>query len=535
MIRLFYPFLLISLLLNWGCEPAGDADAEQANKSKPLTTNFAYEEYTIGQLREGFNNGDFTVESVIQSYLNRIEAVDDSGPTLNAVIEINPDALEIARKLDEELQNGNSRGPMHGIPVLLKDNIDTHDKMHTTAGSRVLKDSRPDRDSFLALKLREAGAVLLGKANLSEWANYRGSPSSSGWSGMGGQTRNPYILNRNPCGSSSGPGAAVSANLCMVAIGTETNGSIVCPSNANGVVGIKPTVGLLSRSGIVPISFTQDTPGPMARTVTDAAVCLGAMTGVDPRDSKTAASEGKYHADYTRFLNKNGLEGKRIGWYKPGYGRYYKVDTVLNRAIEGLKSQGAAIIEIEEITKGSAGRYSSTVLSYEFKDGINNYLASLGEDAPVKSLAAIIEFNKQDSVELKYFDQSRMEAAQARGDLSEKEYRNALETMHRMTREEGIDRVMEENNLDAIVAVTGSPAWKTDWVNGDSFHLGSSTPAAVAGYPSITVPMGKIQGLPLNLSFFGKAWSEPKLLEIAYAYEQATQHRFAPRFLEGQP
>ncbi len=340
-------FLLFFVFFSNACN-------EKKSEQKP-ETDFYLEEIDISQLQEGYKNGDYTIKEVVSTYLDRIEEIDKNGPKLNSIIEINPDALQIAETLDKELQEGKSRGPMHGIPVVLKDNIDTHDQMATTAGSRALVGSHPLEDSWVAAKLREAGAVILGKANLSEWANFRGELSSSGWSGVGGQSKNPYDISRNPCGSSSGPGIAVSANLCMLGIGTETNGSIVCPSSSNGIVGIKPTVGLISRSGIIPISFTQDTPGPMARTVRDAAICLGIMTGQDPTDSKTFASEGKAYTDYTLFLKKDGLKGKRIGLYTRPLGRHYKVDTLMNRAVAYMKSQGVEIIEIDQIGNSSAG------------------------------------------------------------------------------------------------------------------------------------------------------------------------------------
>ena len=505
---------------------------EQQKKAVDLMQEFQFQEFTIEQLQEGYKNGDFTVQDVVKSYIDRINRIDRNGPKLNSVIQINPDALEIAAQMDKEIKEGKVRGSMHGIPVLLKDNIDTHDKMETTAGSRALLGSHPLKDSYIAKKLRESGAIILGKANLSEWANFRGNLSTSGWSGVGGQTKNPYILDRNPCGSSSGSGVAVSANLCMVAIGTETNGSIVCPSTANGIVGIKPTVGLLSRSGIIPISFTQDTPGPMARTVKDAATCLGAMVGIDADDSKTLASEGKAYNDYTQFLKEEGLKGKRIGLYMKPFGTHYKVDELMHKAVDFLKSQGAEIIEIEKITDVNVEGPSFEVMLYEYKDGLNNYFASLGENAPIKNVDDLIAFNEEDSIELQYFDQALVKMANEKGDISSPEYKEALEKMLKGIREEGIDKVMNENKLDAIIAPTGSPAWKTDWVNGDSYILGSSSPAAISGYPNITVPMGFIEDLPVGISFFGRAWSEPILLEIAYAYEQGTKHRKAPEFKE---
>lgn len=502
---------------------------------KKNASSFPFEEYTITRLQQGYDNGEFTITDVVQAYLDRIKAIDDSGPTLNAVILTNPDALAIAAQLDAELKEGKKRGPMHGVPVLLKDNIDTHDQMATTAGSRALAGSHPLQDSYIALKLREAGAVIIGKTNLSEWANFRGNLSSSGWSGVGGQTKNPYVLDRNPCGSSSGSGVAVSANLTMIAIGTETNGSIVCPSTANGIVGIKPTVGLLSRSGIVPISFTQDTPGPMARTVTDAAIALGVMTGIDPADGKTAASEGKALTDYTPFLKEDGLKGKRLGWFTSGRGTHFKVDTLMQHAVNYLRSQGAEVIEIENLYDKEVGSLSFQVLLWEFRDGLNKYFASLGENAPVKSVEELIEFNNSDSIEMLYYDQELVLEAQKKGDVTSPEFQEILAKMNRLVREEGIDRVMKEHNLDAFIAPTGSPAWKTDLVNGDSYTVSSSSPAAIAGYPNITVPMGFVEGLPVGISFFGKAWSEPQLIEIAYSYEQGTKYRTAPQFLPSLP
>lgn len=518
-------FYTLSVLV--ACQPA-------IEEQDPIeqTYDFQFEEFTIDQIQAGYSNGDFTIQQVTKTYLDRIEAIDKNGPMLNAVIEVNPDALEIAAQLDQELQDGQSRGPLHGIPVMLKDNIDTYDKMQTTAGSRALIGSHPLQDSWVAKKLREAGAVILGKTNLSEWANFRANLSSSGWSGHGGQTKNPYKLDRNPCGSSSGSGVAVSANLCMLAIGTETNGSIVCPSTSNGIVGIKPTVGLASRSGIIPISFTQDTPGPMARSIRDAALCLGALVGIDSSDSKTLLSDGKVFQDYTQFLKDDGLKGKRIGLYKGPFGRHHHVDALTEQAVTYLKSQGAEIIEIEEIAGSEAGRWSFQVMLYEFKDGLNKYFASLGDQAPIKNLAELIAFNEADSIELQNFDQELLEEAQAKGSLDEEEYKEALNNMLMASRQEGIDRVMDEHELHAIIAPTGSPAWKTDEVNGDNFLLSSSSPAARSGYPNITVPMGSIDGLPVGLSFFGRAWSEPILLEIAFSYEQGTLHRMVPHFLD---
>jgi amidase len=501
-----------------------------SNKVEKTADNNWIEELTIEQLQQGYINGKYTVKDIVKVYLNRISEIDKNGPHLNSVIVINPDALEIAEELDKDNAAGKPRGPMFGVPVILKDNIDTHDKMPTTAGATALRNSFPANDSYVAMKLRKAGAIIIAKSNLSEWANFRAKMSSSGWSGTGGQTRNPYVLDRNPCGSSSGSGVAVSANLCLVAIGTETNGSIVCPSNNNGIVGIKPTVGLISRSGIVPISYTQDTPGPMGRTVQDAALTLGALTGVDSSDSKTFASQGKYYTDYTKFLKKDGLQGKRIGLLKKAMGFSDKVDTLMNKTVAYLKANGAEVIDIEFPKVPNYEDASYQVLLYEFKDGLNKYFTGLGSNSPVKNIKELIEFNKSDSIELRYFDQGILEQAEQKGDLNSAEYKKALATMTKATREEGIDKVMNTYKLDAIIAPTGSPAWKTDLVLGDHFVGGSSSLAAISGYPAITVPMGFIDDLPVGVTFFGKAWNEPILLEIAYSYEQGTKHRKAPKY-----
>ncbi|TQO36785.1 amidase [Arenibacter algicola] len=521
----FKNVFFILLLLQLSCQVSSE------KKQKTETDNFRFMELGIAELQQGFKDGTYTIKEVVEAYLKRIEEIDRSGPTLNSIIQINPDAIKNAEQLDLEMAQGNIRGPLHGIPILLKDNIDTHDKMATTSGSRALLNSYPLRDSHVAKQLKEGGAIIIGKANLSEWANFRGELSSSGWSGVGGQTKNPYILDRNPCGSSSGSAVAVAANLSMLAIGTETNGSIVCPSNNNGIVGIKPTVGLVSRSGVIPISYTQDTPGPMARTVLDAAICLGVLTGIDPADEKTLASKGKFYKDYTQFLREDGLKGKRIGFYQTPLGKNYKVDTLMSKAVAFMKLQGAEIIDINEISSADVGGYSFQVMLYEYKDGLNKYFRSLGPNAAIKSLEELIAFNRNDSIELKFYNQKYLEMAQEKGDLNDEAYQEALANMLKGSREEGIDRIMNLHHLDAIIAPTGSPAWKTDLINGDSFQLGSSSPAARAGYPNITVPMGFVDELPVGISFFGSAWSEPVLLEIAYAYEQGTKHRKAPKFL----
>jgi len=498
-----------------------------------ISDSFRFLEMDITQIRQGYTDGTFTISEVVQAYLDRIDEIDKNGPALHSIIRVNPDAMLIATELDKQLKDSKKvYGPLFGIPVVIKDNIDTHDKMPCTAGSRALMNSFPLKDSYVVRRLRAAGAVIIAKTNLSEWANFRGQLSTSGWSGLGGQTKNPYVLSRNPCGSSSGSAVAVSANLAVVAIGTETDGSIVCPSQANGVAGIKPTVGLISRGGIIPISFTQDTPGPMGRTVRDVAICLGALTGIDSADIKTVAGAGHSYTDYTPFLKKDGIRGKRIGLFKAPYGINYKVDSLMNRAVAYLKSWGAVIIEIPEITNSRVDKYENEIMLYEYKEGLNNYFRSLGPTASIKSIDDLIAFNKADTIELQYFNQHYLDQASVKGDLNTKEYKQALDSLQKGSREEGIDKVMDRNKLDAIMAPTGSPAWKTDLTNGDSFQIGTSSPAAQAGYPDITVPMGWIDELPVGISFFGRAWSEPVLLEIAYGYEQGTKYRRAPGFLK---
>jgi amidase len=493
---------------------------------------FELDETTIADLQAGMASGKYTARSIAEKYLGRIEEIDKRGPALASVIEVNPDALAIADGLDKERAQKHVRGPMHGIPVLIKDNIDTADRMQTTAGSLALLGSKPVRDSFVAQRLREAGAVILGKTNLSEWANIRSSHSSSGWSGRGGQTKNPYALDRNPCGSSSGSGAATAANLCAVAVGTETDGSVVCPASANGLVGIKPTVGLVSRAGIIPISHSQDTAGPMARTVRDAAILLGAMEGVDARDSVTAASVGKAAADYTKFLDPNGLKGARIGVARKYFGFSDPVDALINEVVAEIKGAGAEVVDPADLpSHGKFGESEFMVLLYELKADLNAYLAAR-PGAP-GSLKEIIDFNNSNkSKEMPYFDQDIFIKAEAKGPLTSKEYTDALEKDLKLSRTEGIDAVMDQFKLDAIMAPTAGPAWFTDWVNGDCSNGGSSNAAAVAGYPDITVPAGFIFGLPVGVSFFGRAWSEGTLLKIAYGFEQLTKVRKGPEFLE---
>jgi amidase len=494
---------------------------------------FELDEITIPQLQDSMKSGRFTARSLVDQYTARIQAVDKNGPGLNAVIEMNPDAASIADALDRERKAKGPRGPLHGIPVLIKDNIDTADRMMTTAGSLALVGSKPPKDSFVAQKLRAAGAVILGKTNLSEWANIRSNHSTSGWSGRGGLTRNPYALDRNPCGSSSGTGAGISANLAAAGIGTETDGSIVCPSSANGLAGIKPTVGLLSRSGIIPISHTQDTPGPMCRTVRDAAILLDALTGVDPEDSATAASAGKSQTDYARYCDPNGLKGARIGVGRKFFGFSEAVDKLMEQALEVMKNEGAILVDPADLaTRGKFGDSESTVFEYELKADLNAYLARLGLSAPVKTLEDIIEFNEKNRhKEMPYFGQDFFIKSEQKGPLTEKEYVDAVAKCRQLARDEGIDALMDKNNLDAIVGPTGGPAWLTDLINGDHFGGGSSSAAAVAGYPNINVVAGCIFGLPVGISFFGRAWSEPTLIKIAYAFEQATKARKAPQFL----
>lgn len=497
----------------------------------PEIKPFELDEITIADLQSGMASGKFSARSITEKYLARIEEIDRHGPAINSVIEINPDSLATADALDKERKDQHVRGPMHGIPVLIKDNIDTADRMQTTAGSLALLGSKPVRDSFVAQKLREAGAVILGKTNLSEWANIRSSHSSSGWSARGGQTLNPYVLDRNPCGSSSGSGAATAANLCAVAVGSETDGSVVCPASANGLVGIKPTLGLISRSGIIPIAHSQDTAGPMARTVRDAAILLGALAGADPRDSATAASEGKSSTDYTKFLDPHGLRGARIGVARKYFGGNDAQDQLMNNLIEAMKRQGAEIIDPADLpTHGKFDKTELVVLLYELKADLNAYLAAR-PGAPA-SLKDIIDFNESNrDKEMPYFGQDLFIKAEAKGSLSEKEYTDALEANHGLSRQEGIDAVMDQFHLDAIMAPTAGPAWLTDLVDGDHDLGGSSNAAAVAGYPDIAVPAGFVSGLPVGISFFGRAWSEPVLLKIAYSFEQTIQSRRPPRFL----
>ncbi len=533
--------------------------APASSLAGPVPT-FEFDEVTLSDLQAGMASGKFTARSITEKYLARIGAIDKHGPALGCVIELNPDALAIADSLDSERKAKGPRGPLHGIPVLIKDNIATRDRMQTTAGSLALVGSVPPHDAYVARMLRDAGAVILGKTNLSEWANIRSSHSTSGWSGRGGLTRNPYALDRNPSGSSSGSGAAVAANLCAVAIGTETDGSIVSPASVNGIVGIKPTLGLVSRAGIIPIAHSQDTAGPMARTVTDAAILLGALVGVDPDDPATQTSHRTYvhpmqgspvlgempplrisgtgrdirlRPDYTIFLDPKGLAGARLGVVRKLFGFHEAVDKLIDGAIGVLKRQGATVVDPADInTLDQVGAVEDVVLQYELKADLNAYLAQLGDAAPVHTLQDIIEFNDQHpQQEMPFFGQDMFIKAQARGSLYAKEYLDALDKSKSLTRAQGIDAVMDQYKLDALVAPTGAPAWLTDLIDGDHDLGGSSTPAAVAGYPHITVPAGFIGGLPVGISFFGRAWSEPTLIKLAFAFEQATRERRPPRFL----
>jgi amidase len=517
-----------------GCAPGGgspstDRDADAWWVDQP----FELEEATLAGLADDMAAGRRTAVEITRLYLDRIAALDRDGPRLRSIIEVNPDALDIAERLDRERAAGTTRGPLHGVPIVVKDNIDTADRMTTTAGSYALEGNIPAQDSHVAAKLRAAGAIILAKANLSEWANFRSSRSSSGWSGRGGQCGNAYAVDRNPCGSSAGSGAATSANFCAGAIGTETNGSIVCPSSVNGVVGIKPTVGLVSRSGIVPIAHTQDTAGPMARTVADAAAILTALVGPDPRDPMSEPATRFEGTDYTSFLDPEGLRGARVGVERSYFGRDPNVDDLMESAISAMAAAGATIVDPANLaTRRRIGAPSSLVLQYEFKADLAAYLSALGPEISVRTLADVIAFNDANrDREMPYFGQERMLQSEARGPLTSTEYIQARESARRLSRDEGIDALMEEHRLDAIVSPTTRAAWKTDLVNGGLSSLGSSSPAAVAGYPSVTVPNGYIFGLPVGILFFGRAWSEGTLIRIASGYEAVTGHRKPARML----
>ena len=517
--REFIGFSAVAML---GVASSGSTSAQR--KVLDLT------EKSVGELQSLMQSRAATSVTITSGYVARIRTLDKK---LNSIIEINPDALAIAAEMDKERRTGKVRGPLHGIPVVIKDNIETDDKMKTTAGSLALVDSpRPKQDSSVAEQLRKAGAVIIAKTNLSEWANFRDNNSSSGWSGRGGQTHNPYVLDRNACGSSSGTGAAIAANLAAVGIGTETDGSILCPSSINGLVGIKPTVGLVSRSGIIPIAASQDTAGPMTRTVADAALVLSALTAVDPRDPATAQNASKARSDYQMFLDANGLKGARIGVARDYWGKNAAVDKVMNTALETLKKAGAELIDVKFPNLNKFGDAEFLVLQYEFKDGLEKYLAERGSQ--YKTLDDLIKFNKDNAAkELAYFGQTIFETSAKKGDLTSKEYLDAKETCRKYAREEGIDKAMDDNKLDVIVAPANAPTWMIDLVNGDcgSSYVGSSSMPAVAGYPNITVPAGFARELPIGISFFGRAWSEGPLIKFAYAFEQLTKARRAPKYL----
>ncbi len=498
------------------------------NTDGEAQTSMAIEETTIGELQARMKSGELSARRLTEMYLQRIKEID---PKLNSVLETNPDALQIADELDKERKNGKLRGALHGIPILIKDNIDTADKMKTTAGSLALMDApTPKQDAFIVSQMRKAGAVIIGKTNLSEWANFRSTKSSSGWSGRGGQTHNPYILDRNPCGSSSGTGAAIAANLAAIGIGTETDGSILCPAATCGLVGIKPTLGLVSRSGIIPIAHSQDTAGPMARTVSDAAILLGVLVGTDQTDSITSQA-AKGETDYTKFLQKDGLRGVKIGVARQFFGRNAKIDKIIEPHLQVFKDSGATLVDIQLENQNKFGDAEYEVLLYEFKEDLNKYLAARG--GQYKTLADLIKFNDANKdKEMPYFGQEIFLQAQEKADLNDRAYRLALLQSKFYTQEQGIDAVMDKNKLDAIVAPSGGTAWMTDLVNGDcGVFEGMTSFAAVSGYPSMTVPAGFVQNLPVGISFFGRAFTEPTLIKIAYAFEQATKARKSPKFL----
>jgi amidase len=517
------------LKLSLAAGTAMAAQVPEAAAEAAAINDFPLEEATLDQVQKAMADGDLSAEDLAEAYLERIAALNARGPELRHVVEVNPDALAIAAALDEERAKKGSRGPLHGVPVLIKDNIDTADKMQTTAGSLALEGHVAPRDAAVVERLRAAGAVILGKTNLSEWANFRSSRSISGWSGRGGQSRNPYALDRNTSGSSSGSGGAVSANLCLLAVGTETDGSVVSPASINGIVGIKPTLGRVSRRGIIPIAASQDTAGPMARTVKDAALLLFAMCGVDEADAVTASQRGHVY-DLTKAFDADGLKGARIGVAREMAGFHRRVDQLFEAALGELKKAGAELVDVLMPSLKEVGKHEYEVLLYEFKDGLEAYLKTAGPGAKVRTLAELIAFNEAEAErELRYFGQETLIAAAAKGPLTEQAYLDALAACRRLTRDEGLDAAIAKHKLDAFVAPTDSPAWPIDIVNGDHYLGGSSTAPAVSGYPHVTVPMGAVFGLPVGLSFFGAAWSEPKLIRYAYAFEQATRHRTVPR------
>ncbi|WP_287597866.1 amidase [Thermomonas sp.] len=523
------PLALALAALLGACQPAPQTPTKDAAKPASGASAFAFEEAGITELQRLMADGAVTSHALTQAYLDRIAAIDKAGPTLNSVIELNPDALKEADALDAERKAGKLRGPLHGIPVLLKDNIDAT-PMVNSAGSLALAEHRPKADAFLVAKLRQAGAVILGKTNLSEWANFRSTRSTSGWSGRGGQTRNPYVLDRNPCGSSAGSGTAIAANLATAGIGTETDGSIICPAAVAGLVGLKPTVGLVSRSGIIPISASQDTAGPMTRSVADAAALLTAIAAADPGDAASSERPQSAPVDYTAHLKADALKGARIGVVRKLMGYHPDTDATMERAIAAMKAAGATVVDAEIPTLGQWDAAEYEVLLYEFKDGLNAYLA--GSGAPHKSLEALIAFNNQNAAsEMPFFAQEIFEQANAKGPLSDKAYLDARDKARRLAGPEGIDAALKKHGLDALVAPAMSPAWPIDPVNGDHFLGAGYGASAVARYPSLTVPMGEVHGLPVGIVFMGTAWSEPKLIELGYAFEQASKARKPPRFL----
>lgn len=498
-------------------------------QNTPANGNFELHEASITSLQQQMKSGKLTSEGITKMYLNRIEEIDKKGPSINAMIEVNPDAVKIAAAMDDERKAGKLRGPLHGIPVLIKDNIDTADQMMTTAGALALLNNKAQKDAFIVKQLRKAGAVILGKTNLSEWANFRSTRSVSGWSSRGGQTRNPYVLDRSPCGSSSGSAVAVAANLCAVAVGTETDGSISCPASMNSVVGIKPTVGLVSRAGIIPISTTQDTAGPFARTVQDAAILLGVIAGIDADDLITNESQGRRTGDYTKFLNSNGLAGKRIGLEKSFLKGHESINVLLKKALEQMKSEGAIIVEVDFMKEFKKAETNELlVLEYEFKDGVNKYLSTA--NATVKSLQDVIDYNRQNEAKaMPYFKQELLDSSQAKGSLEDKEYTAAIGKYAEAKK--AYDKFFNDNQLDALCGPANGFPWCIDLMNGDFFTgYGAYGPAALCGYPSITIPMGNVNELPVGISFLGKAYTEPTLISIGYAYEQASKNRIVPKF-----
>lgn len=499
--------------------------------AKPPAQRGSLEEVSLADISAGLNNSKWTSVQLVETYQQRVQEIDAAGPTLRSILVMNPEALDYARRLDAERREGRLRGVLHGVPILVKDNIATAGPMATTAGSQALNGWHSPTDAFVIKQLRAAGAVILGKTNLSEWANFRSLRSSSGWSAVGGQTRNPYALDRNPSGSSSGSGVAVSANLCAAALGTETDGSIVSPASINGIVGLKPTVGLVSRSGIIPISHSQDTAGPMTRTVRDAALLLDALVGEDAADAATQAQRGQPVGSYAAALNATALRGSRLGLVRSFVPNHPAVDKLLEECVRVLKDRGATVVDITLDDGGKLSAAAFEVLLYEFKTDLEQFLATLPADRP-RTLAALIEFNRQHAAtEMRWFGQEIFELAVKKGPLSDVAYRDARMTCLRTTREEGIDAVMKQHSLSALVGITDSPAWPTDWINGDHFSGGASTWAAVAGYPHVTVPAGFVHGLPVGFSFFGRAWGERELLRLAGAFEEATKARRTPQFL----